>query len=117
MSNSGYTSAAGNEKVRTLKLLIAAVSGVGLYFILQIIAPHLPSPSVFPPSARSDAPPVFVFIFRVRNLLVSPLMQPIYPAFFVFVTIVRRDRPGAWVNALLAGLVLPYVVFHLFGLI
>ena len=44
-------------------------------------------------------------------------MQPFYLAYFVLLTIVRRAQANAWVTAFLAGLVLPYVVFHFIGLV
>jgi hypothetical protein len=106
-------------KVRTLKLLIAAAAGSLFYFLLQVVAPYLPQPSVLssPFPAAPKGHPVFAFVFRLQHLLASPFMQPIFLAYFVLLTVVRRSKPNAWVTAFLVGLGLPYVVFRLLGLI
>ena len=105
-------------KAGSLKLLIAAASGALLFFVLQIIAPLLPSVSVLHPSlAAPKGHPILALVFQIHAVLASPFMQPIYLAFFVVTTIVRRKQPNAWVTALCAGFGLPYVVFHFVGLI
>ena len=99
-------------------LLIAASAGTLFYFLLQAITPLMRSISLLHPGL--DAPkghPVFALMFRLQGLLANPLMQPFYLAFFVIITIHRRAKPEARITAFMAGLSLPFIVFHLAGLL
>jgi hypothetical protein len=101
-----------NHGSQNLKLLIAGISGVVINFLLRTVTMSYPPPSVLQPIPGAGGSAVFQLNYRVLGVINS--LYFVLP-FFLFCAIAvfsKRDRPGAWLFAFLAGYTFTFIALH-----
>jgi hypothetical protein len=105
--------ATGANKSGSVKLLIAGVTGILLYFLRVAVTPRLTSPSVLQP-IQEPAYPSFLGVVNKFWLIVNgPYVLLFILVGFVVNAIVKRGHPDSWISALLAGHIFAFIVLHM----
>lgn len=101
-----------------LKLLIIGALGTVTYLAIQLFLPRLVKPSVLASKGYPAGPGWFVVLFQIhRSLFENPALQIFCVCILAFLLFRSRDRSEAGILAFLFGFGVPYVVFHLLGVL
>jgi hypothetical protein len=90
------------------RLIIAAILGLVVHFILRLLKKLVPAPEIWHDSS-AHLPRLLEICVK---LLARFEVQLAFVAIFAFLAASRRDQPGAWVFAFLGGMGLGYVILQ-----